>query len=307
MRKILFGASICLVVLGFVLLIIAFVQDRQTAADEAALESGLAALKQQAAVTDAVPDTVIPPELQTEEPDDTAPPEESTTESAGAVTEPQPDEPETTAVTDTEAPQTEAKPAEPPKDVILDFSWLKKVNSDIYAWMEIPGTRVDYPILQNAKNDRKYLNTAYDGQAYIGGSLFSESAYNGTDFNDPVTVIYGHTMRAGTMFGSLQSVYSDQSRFSSCSDIKVYLPGEIRHYTVFAAVPYSAEHILKHHDFSDPDVFDSFFEGIGRIRGIGVNFNPDAFPRHGDHVLILSTCMTGNPSKRYLVMAVWEE
>ena len=302
MRKVMFVISVCFVVLGVLLLLLAFVQDRQTAADEAVLESNLAALKQQAVMTEQItePQTASPetaPEKEPAEAETTAAPTDSI-----PVIPPEPEtEPETTADAVTELP------IEPAGDVLLDFSWLKKVNSDIYAWIEIPGTRVDYPILQNAKNDETYLNTAYDGQPYIGGSLFTESAHNSTDFNDPVTLIYGHTMRAGTMFGSLQSTYSDQSRFSSCSDIKLYLPGEIRHYTVFAAVPYDTGHILKMYDFSDPDAYQSFFDKIKRIRGIGVNIDAEAFPQSGDQVIILSTCMTGNPGKRYLVMAVREE
>ncbi len=190
---------------------------------------------------------------------------------------------------------------------ILDFDALWQVNPDIHAWIEIKDTKIDYPVLQSPDNDKKYLNTAYNGSWYIGGSIFTESAYNSRDFNDPVTVIYGHTMRSGTMFGQLQKSYSDPQLFNEHSDVIIYLPDEVRHYTVFAAVPYSKAHLLDTYDFSSRYWYNRFFSEVGRIREIGANFNKDAFPSEGDRVIILSVCLNEDTARRYLVMAVFED
>ena len=189
---------------------------------------------------------------------------------------------------------------------LLDFDTLWEVNPDIHAWIEIKDTKIDYPILQSPNNDKKYLNTAYNGTWYIGGSIFTESTYNSTDFNDPVTVIYGHTMRSGTMFGQLQKSYSDAMLFEQNDDIVIYLPDEVRHYKVFAAVPYSKAHLLDTYDFSSEYWYNRFFGEVKRIREIGANFNKDAFPSHGDRVIILSVCLNEDTARRYLVMAVFE-
>ena len=214
--------------------------------------------------------------------------------------------PETTAGPESEtttAGQVDS-PSEPAEEQYLDFDKLRAVNPDIYAWIEIAGTIIDEPILQSATDSTKYLNTAYDGSRSTAGAIYTEATYNGTDFNDPVTLIYGHKTIAGHMFGALQSTYSDPASFVKYSDIKIYLPGEVRHYTVFAAVPYDSIHILYTYDFRNAYWYKNFFKNVQKIRAIGANFNLDIFPEPEDRVIILSTCLEGDKTRRYLVMAV---
>lgn len=192
-------------------------------------------------------------------------------------------------------------------DGLLDFDTLWQVNPDIHAWIEIKDTKIDYPVLQSPDYDKKYLNTAYNGKWYIGGSLFTEATYNNRDFNDPVTLIYGHTMRSGTMFGQLQRTYSDPVSFKENNDIIIYLPDEVRHYKVFAAVPFSKAHVLDTYDFSVKYWYARFFNEVKHIREIGANFDKDAFPHVGDRVIILSVCLNEDTTRRYLVMAVFED
>jgi len=189
----------------------------------------------------------------------------------------------------------------------LDFESMWETNTDICAWIEIEGTKVDYPILQSPTDDNKYLTTAVDGSYYIGGSIFTQATYNSKDFNDPVTLIYGHTMRSGTLFGQLQSIYSSANGFEDCCEIHLYLPEEVRKYTVFAAVPYSNIHIPATYDFSKEYWYKNFFEGIYNIRELGVQFNKEIIPEYGDRVIILSTCMNEDSTRRYLVMAIYQD
>lgn len=194
-----------------------------------------------------------------------------------------------------------------PPGASLNFNRLKEINPEIHAWLEIKYTLIDYPVLQSADNDKKYLTTAYDGSPYIGGSLFTEKTYNSTDFDDPVTVIYGHTMPWGILFGQLQKVYSDSKTFETFKNIVLYLPGEVREYVVFAAVPFEKTHLLHTYDFNNAYWYDSFFDKVSRIRAIGANFALDRFPETGDRVIILSVCLEENTNKRYLVMAVLKD
>ena len=202
---------------------------------------------------------------------------------------------------------TAVKPQVHNPSATLNFDKLWEVNPEIHAWLEIKGTKIDYPILQSKSYDSKYLHTAFDGSSYVGGALFTQATYNSTDFNDPVTLIYGHTMRSGSMFGQLQKKYSDPASFEANGDILLYLPGEARHYTVFAAVPFDAAHILQTYDFSKPYWYKRFFSDVKRIREIGANFNKEAFPEVGDRVIILSVCLNSDTARRYLVMAVCSE
>ncbi len=212
-------------------------------------------------------------------------------------------------IEETTPPETVPEETEVPRlpEPTLDFESIQKVNSDIYAWIEIEGTKVDYPILQSPTDDSKYLTTAHDGSYYVGGSIFTQASYNAKDFNDPVTVIYGHTMRSGTLFGQLQPVYSSASGFAEHSEIVIYLPEEVRRYTVFAAVPFENWHILHTYDFSVKYWYKNFFDSIGKIRSIGANFNREITPEYGDRVIILSTCLNEDSTKRFLVMAILQD
>lgn len=226
------------------------------------------------------------------------------------------EETESIETTSPEPSETETEPSEttPPEtelvkvpEASLDFQAMWETNPDICAWIEIEGTKVDYPVLQSPTDDNKYLTTAVDGHYYIGGSLFTQATYNSNDFNDPVTVIYGHTMRAGTLFGQLQSTYSSSKGFEDHSEIKLYLPNEVRYYTVFAAVPYSSMHILDAYDFSNAYWYENFFDGVMDIREFGAQFNENITPEPGDRVIILSTCLNEDSTKRYLVMAIYQD
>ena len=245
------------------------------------------------------------------------------TEIPAAVTE----EPMNTEAEETEA-ETETEeiteaPIDPPKEetqkqqssvlpahsrsALMDFSYLQKVNPEIYAYLDIAGTTVSYPILQSAADDQKYLTTAYDGSYYVGGSIFTEHTYNGKDFSDPVTMVYGHYMKSGKLFGSLQSIYSDKTSFDEHSEITVYIPGDVKYYRVFAAVPFETFHILATYDFSNRYWYQQFFRRISEIEAPGANFDPDITPEPEDHILILSTCENGDSSGRFLVIAILED
>ncbi len=206
-----------------------------------------------------------------------------------------------------EMTQTTQLPLKNPGAVSLDFDRLREVNPEIHAWLEIKNTLVDYPVLQSTDNDKKYLSTAYNGSPYVGGAIYTEKTYNCTDFNDPVTLIYGHTMPWGILFGQLQQIYSVSSTFEQYKNITLYLPDEVRNYVVFAAVPYEKIHILHTYDFSNAYWYDNFFDGVRNIRAIGANIAEERFPESDDHVIILSVCLNEDTTKRFLVMAVLDE
>ena len=108
---------------------------------------------------------------------------------------------------ETEAPETAgtARYVSP-----VDFEELWKINKDIYAWLEIPGTNVSYPILQHPTEDEYYLRRNYKGEDDKEGCLFTECSYNDGKMGDRMTVIYGHNMKNQEMFGSLQELYSSE-------------------------------------------------------------------------------------------------
>ena len=199
---------------------------------------------------------------------------------------------------DTE-PEEEAEPYDSP----IDFETLWETNEDIIGWLTIEDTNVDLPLLQHPTNDTFYLNHDDEKHYANKGAVYSEASYNASDFSDPVTVFYGHHMGSGAIFGKLQKYFSDPDYFSSHPTFTIYTPTAELTYGVFAAVPYSSQHILYYNDFTDDEVFENFFASVMNTRDLSAQFNSAYAPEVGDKVVILSTCLASNNTNRYLVMA----
>ena len=92
-------------------------------------------------------------------------------------------------------------------DIPIDFDVLQQQNPDIYAWIQIEGTNINYPIVQSPTDDSYYLMRTVDRQEGYPGSIYTEKC-NAKDFKDFNTLIYGHDMADGSMFQNLHK-YSD--------------------------------------------------------------------------------------------------
>lgn len=198
---------------------------------------------------------------------------------------------------DAKEPETEAG-----TDIPVDFDSLKKENADIYAWIRIPDTVVDYPVVQSAKEDDYYLNRTVDGKEGLPGSIFTEASYNGQDFTDKVTVIYGHNMRDDTMFGGLRS-YLEDDYLEAHPKIYIYTPEHIYTYRVFGAITYDNRHILYQYDCEDEKQYEAFLHSLETIRLMPSNLEQPLEVTTDDRIIILSTC-NGNDSQRFLIGAV---
>ncbi len=199
---------------------------------------------------------------------------------------------------------TEQEPEETPAlELPANFQSAMDKYPDVYAWLQMPGTTIDYPVVQRFGDDSYYIQRNLDGEKDLAGTLFTEYQYNSKSFEDPVTIIYGHHMRDGSMFGNLQTHMTDHPVEES-DILYVYLPDCRKTYQVFAAVPYDGSHIMYYHDFHDANQFDTFIEDIMTTRSLSANVNETWRPKADDHVLILSTCLAGNNTNRFLVLAV---
>ena len=199
--------------------------------------------------------------------------------------------PEETAAPDAE-PQPDAADAEPKKKFrSINFDALTELNPDIYAWIDMPGSIINYAVVQSEDKDEFYSDHAVDGSYYSGGKR---------DFSDPVTVLYGHNRKNGTMFATLND-FADPTYFEEHRTVYIYMSDAIYEYTVFAAYPHSSEHLLLCHDFTDEDEFNRYFDKLAD--GVNTNYDREMFPAFGDKVLTLSTCYKQNRMQRYLVQA----
>ena len=184
----------------------------------------------------------------------------------------------------------------------IDFDKLWERNSDACAWIEIPHTDMSFPIVQHPEDNNYYLQRNFSGERSIYGAAYIE-LYNNRDFNDNVTVVYGHDISHGQWFGQLETIFTDSEAFEESKDIILYLPSGTRTYRVFAAIPYGDEHLLANHDFSKQEEFESFVSNVLSTRTINSIIHPEDAPKFGDKLLVLETCLKGDYSNRFLVLA----
>ncbi len=182
----------------------------------------------------------------------------------------------------------------------IDFEAMQKeVNADIYAWIYVPGTKVDYPILQRATNNNFYLDHDVNGKKASCGSIYTEK-HNHKDFNDNHTVIYGHNMKNGTMFKTLRN-YDDKEFFEENKYIYIYTEADTRVYEIFGAYEYTDEHLLLNYKTENAGEFQKYLETIKKQPDASGHFNREMLVNSNDKIITLSTCITGKDGSRYLV------
>lgn len=184
----------------------------------------------------------------------------------------------------------------------IDFDELAAINSDIYAWIRIPNTKIDYPILQKAGDDSFYLKHDIYQQPRLAGSIYTEDC-NSKDFTDPNTVIYGHNMRNLTMFQNLH-LFADKEFFDENPYVYIYTPEQVLVYKIFAAYTYDDRHIMNSFDFTDPEVYTQYLEDIFDVRAMDKILREDIIITGEDRIITLATCIGGKTDSRYLVQAV---
>jgi len=185
----------------------------------------------------------------------------------------------------------------------IDFMDLQEnVNKDIYAWIYIPDTQIDYPVLQHPTDNLYYLNYNLDGSRGYPGCIYTED-YNAKDFTDPNTVIYGHNMKNGTMFAGLHR-FGDSEYFEEHPYVYIYTEDKLYVYEIFAAYESGNEHILYNNDFSDDYVFLKYLSEIMDGRTMNRNLREDISLTSENRIITLSTCVANKPDRRYLVQGV---
>lgn len=191
-------------------------------------------------------------------------------------------------------------------EVEVDFDALKERNQDIYAWVTVPGTRVDYPVLQKTGSedvyDNFYLDHTADLEEGLPGAVYTQPV-NQKDFTDPVTVMYGHNMKNGGMFSSLHE-FEDEEFFEENSQIVVYTSDGTLAYEIFAAVEFSDALIPYEYDFTQASEVQRYLDDVGGCEG---NFREGVDVSEGDKILTLSTCYSGKDENRLLIVAVLAE
>ncbi len=177
-----------------------------------------------------------------------------------------------------------------------DTEMLRELSADAVAWITVDGTRIDYPVMQGKTND-DYLNKDPYGEFSLSGSIFLDSR-NDKTFSDPYSLIYGHHMEYGAMFGSLDG-YADREYFDAHkTGTLTVIKGAEYKITFFASCKAQA---------TDKVIFDppesSNQALLEYLNKHAIIYDPRGVSA-GSKLIALSTCQSAESNERMIVFGV---
>ena len=202
-----------------------------------------------------------------------------------------------------DAPQNPDDVLQEGKTNPIDFEKLKSYNSELAAWIRVPGTNIDYPVARHEKGDQAYyLNYDMYREPSFAGCIYMENV-NAADFSDNHTVLYGHNMKTKSMFGQLHK-FEDAAFFDKNQYIFIYTPGHALTYQIFAAYVNDNTKLTRAYDFSDKKVYARYLKNVLSGRSMEANIRDGAEVTADKRTITLSTCISGQTEKRFLVQGV---
>lgn len=181
----------------------------------------------------------------------------------------------------------------------MDFAALREVNGEVVGWLVIPGTQISYPLLQGEDNSY-YLNHTWKRERSVVGAIFLEHT-NSSDLSDFNTIIYGHNMKNGSMFGALQN-YRDGDFLAAHPSVYLTVDGGSYRYDIFAAYEASVDSSTYQIGFSGEESRQAFLDDCLSRSGLSTEVTPHTW----DRILTLSTCTpTSSKDSRWVIQAVW--
>lgn len=187
----------------------------------------------------------------------------------------------------------------------IDFDSLQAQNDEIFAYIRIEDTNVDYPICQSAIDDAFYLkHKAEDKSWSASGAIYTEMV-NRKDFSDNITLIYGHNGYGDSFFTTLHK-FEKAEFFDEHPYFHIYTPKRILTYQVISAFKYDDRHIMNSFKFADTTQLLDFQKEIMNPNSAVKNVREqlDVEINKDSKIVILSTCITNQKSSRYLVCGV---
>lgn len=183
--------------------------------------------------------------------------------------------------------------------VDVDFKVLKEQNEDIIAWLYSEGTAINYPVVQANDNDY-YLRRLIDGTYNQAGTIFMDYK-NNSNFDDYKTILYGHNMKNGTMFGTLTN-YKNQEYYNEHKEM--YLFTENKNFKVELVAGYitSSESDIYTLNATRNTNSELLQNSISKS-----TFKSEAEVKTQEKILVLSTCDYDFKNARYVLLGVLRE
>lgn len=177
---------------------------------------------------------------------------------------------------------------------------LKKLNPDVKAWIQVPKTNIDYPVVQG-QDDMEYINKNVYGAFELSGAIFL-SCLNKDDFSDPYNLVYGHNMKNGGMFADVAD-FTNKEYFETHQKGKLYLTDATRKIRFFACMKVTAADAKIYH----PDGYrkENLKDLLDYIQANAVQYR-DVNVADENSLIALSTCSEAETNGRVVLIGKLE-
>ena len=177
---------------------------------------------------------------------------------------------------------------------------LKKLNPDVKAWIQVPKTNIDYPVVQG-QDDMEYINKNVYGEFELSGAIFL-SCLNKDDFSDPYNLVYGHNMKNGGMFADVAD-FTNKEYFETHQKGKLYLTDATRKIRFFACMKVTAADAKIYH----PDGYrkENLKDLLDYIQANAVQYR-DVNVADENSLIAISTCSEAETNGRVVLIGKLE-
>ena len=177
---------------------------------------------------------------------------------------------------------------------------LKKLNPDVKAWIQVPKSNIDYPVVQG-QDDMEYINKNVYGEFELSGAIFL-SCLNKDDFSDPYNLVYGHNMKNGGMFADVAD-FTNKEYFETHQKGKLYLTDATRKIRFFACMKVTAADAKIYH----PDGYrkENLKDLLDYIQANAVQYR-DVNVTDENSLIALSTCSEAETNGRVVLIGKLE-
>ena len=183
----------------------------------------------------------------------------------------------------------------------MDLAALQEVNSEVIGWIQIPGTELSYPLMQTEDNSY-YLDYTWEKKRNPVGAIFMDYR-NDRDLSDFNTIIYGHNMNNGSMFGHLHK-FKEESFLEEHPYIYLLDESGCHRYEIFGVYEVSVSTAESYQlSFEGNEDKQAFIDACLALSDISTEVEPTI----EDHIITLSTCTGRGYSTRWVVQAVLEK
>ena len=177
-------------------------------------------------------------------------------------------------------------------------------NDDMAAWLVVPGTNIDYPVMWTPFDENYYLYRDFEEKDNTNGCLLLD-----TDSSlDPLTtnlIIHGHNMKSGAMFGNLTD-YEDKDYYDKHKEIILHTKKEQKNYEIIAVfrsqVYKKTDDVFKFYKFFEANTQEEFDDFYNNIKELSI-YDTGVTATYGDHFITLSTCVYHVQNGRFVVIA----